>query len=107
VQSVYRPGACIGLGVRLGDRCMVQNYALVYEPADVADGVFIGPTVVFTTDEFPRAVTPDGELKTEDDWTMVVVRVGEGAAIGSPLGLRGAGHHRAVGFGGRRFHRDQ
>lgn len=61
----------------------MQNHALVYEPAQVGDGVFIGPAVVFTNDEYPRAVTPQGDLKTEDDWTMVAVTVGDGAAIGA------------------------
>jgi UDP-2-acetamido-3-amino-2,3-dideoxy-glucuronate N-acetyltransferase len=82
-DCVIGRGAYLGPGVTLGDRCKVQNHALVYEPAVVADGVFIGPAVVFTNDEFPRAVTPEGALKTEDDWTMVAVTVAEGAAIGA------------------------
>lgn len=82
-QCVIGRGAYIGPGVRLGDRVKVQNHALVYEPAVVEDGAFIGPAVVFTNDEFPRAVTPDGRLKTEDDWEAVGVVVREGAAIGA------------------------
>lgn len=82
-QCIIGRGAYIGPGVTLGDRCKVQNYALVYEPAIVGDGVFIGPAVVFTNDSFPRAVTPDGELKTGDDWEAVGVVVHEGAAIGA------------------------
>ena len=82
-DCVIGRGAYLGPGVQLGDRCKVQNHALVYEPAVVGDGVFIGPAVVFTNDEYPRAVLPDGTLKTQDDWTMVAVRVGEGAAIGA------------------------
>lgn len=82
-QCVIGRGAYLGPGVRLGNRCKVQNHALVYEPAEVGDGVFIGPAVVFTNDEYPRAVTPEGELKDHDDWAMVAVRVGEGAAIGA------------------------
>jgi UDP-2-acetamido-3-amino-2,3-dideoxy-glucuronate N-acetyltransferase len=82
-DCVIGRGAYLGPGVRLGDRCKVQNHALVYEPAEVGDGVFVGPAVVFTNDEYPRAVTADGKLKTEDDWTMVAVRVLEGAAIGA------------------------
>ena len=42
-------GAYVGTGVVLGDNCKVQNYALVYEPARLADGVFIGPAVVLGT----------------------------------------------------------
>jgi UDP-2-acetamido-3-amino-2,3-dideoxy-glucuronate N-acetyltransferase len=82
-ECVIGRGAYLGPGVRLGDRCKVQNHALVYEPARVGDGVFIGPAVVFTNDEFPRAVTPDGALKTEADWAMVGVTVLDGAAIGA------------------------
>ena len=76
-------GAYIGPGVVLGDACKVQNYALVYEPAVVGDGVFIGPAVVFTNDEFPRAANPDGSLKGPDDWHAVGVTVEQGASIGA------------------------
>jgi len=76
-------GAYIGSGVRLGDRVKVQNLAQVYEPAEVADGVFIGPGVVFTNDRAPRAVTPDGRVKSSADWDAVGVRVHEGASIGA------------------------
>lgn len=76
-------GAYIGPGVQLGNRCKVQNYALVYEPAVLADGVFIGPAAVLTNDLFPRAINPDGTLKSGDDWDMVGVTIGQGAAIGA------------------------
>ena len=76
-------GAYIGTDVRLGDNCKVQNYALVYEPADLADGVFIGPAVVLTNDHNPRAINPDGTIKDAHDWEPVGVTIGEGAAIGA------------------------
>ncbi|MDR1441562.1 MAG: N-acetyltransferase [Bifidobacteriaceae bacterium] len=76
-------GAYIGTGVRLGDNCKVQNYALVYEPAALADGVFIGPAAVLTNDTYPRAINPDGSLKGGEDWDLVGVTIGQGAAIGA------------------------
>ncbi|GIJ44578.1 acetylglucosamine-1-phosphate uridylyltransferase [Virgisporangium aliadipatigenens] len=76
-------GAYVGPGVRIGDNSKLQNYALVYEPAELGDGVFIGPAAVLTNDEFPRAVTPDGVLKTGEDWTAVGVVIGDGASIGA------------------------
>ena len=82
-ECIIGRGAYIGPGVTIGDRCKIQNHALVYEPAVVEDGVFIGPAVVFTNDYFPRAVTPDGELKSADDWDAVGVTVREGASIGA------------------------
>lgn len=76
-------GAYLGPGVILGSNCKVQNYALLYEPAVLEDGVFIGPAVVFTNDEFPRAINPDGTLKSADDWHAVGVTVGTGASVGA------------------------
>ncbi|HEX6869738.1 MAG TPA: acyltransferase [Micromonosporaceae bacterium] len=82
-NCVIGRGAYVGPGVELGDNCKLQNYALVYEPAVLGAGVFIGPAVVLTNDEYPRSVTPDGRLKTGQDWTAVGVTVGEGASIGA------------------------
>ncbi|QAY68924.1 acyltransferase [Xylanimonas protaetiae] len=76
-------GAYLGTGVHLGDHCKVQNYALVYEPAILGNGVFIGPAVVLTNDQYPRAVNPDGSLKSADDWHAVGVTIGDGASIGA------------------------
>jgi len=76
-------GAYIGSGVTMGKNCKVQNYALIYEPAVIADGVFIGPAAVLTNDEFPRAVNPDGTLKSGADWHAVGVTIGEGSSIGA------------------------
>lgn len=38
-QCIVGRGAYVGSGVRIGDRVKIQNYALVYEPAIVEDGV--------------------------------------------------------------------
>ena len=82
-NCVVGRGAYIGTGVEVGDNCKIQNYALVYEPARLERGVFIGPAVVFTNDQFPRAINPDGSLKSGEDWDAVGVTVREGAAIGA------------------------
>ena len=76
-------GAYVGSGVRMGDNCKLQNYALVYEPAVLEDGVFVGPAAVFTNDHYPRAITPEGTLKRGDDWEAVGVTVRTGASIGA------------------------
>lgn len=73
----------IGIGVVVGDRCKVQNNAQLFEGLTVEDGVFIGPNVVFTNDLHPRAITPDGEYKSEDEWTMGRIHVAYGASIGA------------------------
>ena len=76
-------GAYIGTGVVMGDNCKVQNYALVYEPAKLGDGVFIGPAVVLTNDTYPRAINADGTIKSAHDWEPVGVTIERGAAIGA------------------------
>lgn len=82
-QCIIGRGAYIGSGVVLGDNCKVQNYALVYEPAILEAGVFIGPAVVLTNDTYPRAISPDGSIKSAHDWTPVGVTIRTGAAIGA------------------------
>lgn len=82
-DCVVGRGAYIGSGVTMGDGCKVQNYALVYEPAVLEDGVFVGPSVVFTNDHFPRAINIDGSAKSAHDWEPVGVTVRYGASIGA------------------------
>lgn len=82
-ECIVGRGAYVGAGVHVGARCKIQNFALVYEPATLGDGVFIGPGAVLTNDERPRAVNPDGSRTDGSDWTPVGVTVGEGASIGA------------------------
>jgi acetyltransferase-like isoleucine patch superfamily enzyme len=76
-------GAYVGNGVEVGDDCKIQNYALLYEPAKLARGVFVGPAVVLTNDRFPRAINADGNPKSVSDWNPVGVDIREGASIGA------------------------
>jgi UDP-2-acetamido-3-amino-2,3-dideoxy-glucuronate N-acetyltransferase len=76
-------GAYIGNGVRIGANSKIQNYALVYEPAVLETGVFIGPGVILTNDEYPRAVNPDLSQKTGSDWEATGVTIREGASVGA------------------------
>jgi UDP-2-acetamido-3-amino-2,3-dideoxy-glucuronate N-acetyltransferase len=82
-DCVIGRGAYIGTGVRLGDNVKVQNYALVYEPAEIGDGAFIGPAAVLTNDLRPRSVDPSGKQKRGGDWHPVGVTIAEGASIGA------------------------
>jgi acetyltransferase-like isoleucine patch superfamily enzyme len=73
----------IDLGVTVGSDVKIQNNAALYEGVSIADGVFIGPHVVFTNDKVPRAVNPSGTLKSKDDWVVGRTDVHYGAAIGA------------------------
>nr|WP_202445325.1 MULTISPECIES: acyltransferase [unclassified Streptomyces] len=76
-------GAYVGTGVQIGNNVKLQNYALVYEPAELGDGVFVGPAVVLTNDHNPRSVDPEGKQKRGGDWEAVGVKVAEGASLGA------------------------
>lgn len=82
-NCIVSRGAYIGSGVKIGNNCKIQNFALVYEPALLGNGVFIGPAVVLTNDQYPRAVNPDLTLKSGSDWDAVGVTIGDGASIGA------------------------
>lgn len=76
-------GVYIDAHVTIGNKVKIQNYVSVYEGVTIEDGVFVGPHAVFTNDKIPRAVTPQMELKSADDWVLVPTLVKAGAAIGA------------------------
>jgi acetyltransferase-like isoleucine patch superfamily enzyme len=82
-NSIIGRGAYIGVDVAIGSNSKIQNGALVYEPAVVGSGVFLGPGVILTNDQFPRAVSPDGQIKGASDWHAVGVTIEDGASIGA------------------------
>jgi UDP-2-acetamido-3-amino-2,3-dideoxy-glucuronate N-acetyltransferase len=77
-QSAY-----IDFAVVIGDNVKIQNNASLYYGLELEDGVFVGPHVIFTNDRIPRAINPDGSLKSADDWEVGRTRVCYGAAIGA------------------------
>jgi UDP-2-acetamido-3-amino-2,3-dideoxy-glucuronate N-acetyltransferase len=82
-ETLVGRGVTVGAHVRVGDRCKFQNAALVYGPAVIGSGVFIGPGAVLTNDNVPRAVNPDGTPKNAADWAATAVVVEYGASIGA------------------------
>lgn len=82
-ECVVGRNVFVDADVVVGNRCKIQNNALLYEGVTLEDGVFVGPAVVFTNDLLPRAITPDGRLKTADDWELGRTIVRYGAALGA------------------------
>jgi acetyltransferase-like isoleucine patch superfamily enzyme len=68
---------------RVGRRCKISSHSFICEGVDIADNVFIGHSVTFINDKYPRATAPSGGLQTEADWKVERTRVCEGASIGS------------------------
>ncbi|HEX7172777.1 MAG TPA: DapH/DapD/GlmU-related protein [Candidatus Limnocylindria bacterium] len=69
--------------VVIGDDVKVQNNVSLFHGVTVEDGVFVGPHVCFTNDRVPRAINPDGSLKTDADWEISPTLVRRGAALGA------------------------
>src|SRR5208283_1933527 len=68
---------------RVGRRCKISSHSFICEGVDIADNVFIGHSVTFINDTYPRATAASGRLQTEADWKVEKTRVCEGASIGS------------------------
>lgn len=62
-------GAVIGSGVK------IQNNVSVYHGVEIEDDVFVGPSVVFTNDFYPRAFA--------NDWKVSKTLIKRGASIGA------------------------
>lgn len=82
-NCILGKGAYVDFDVQIGDNVKIQNRASVYHGVTLESGVFVGPHVVFTNDKLPRAVNPDGSLKSEDEWELGRILVKEGASIGA------------------------
>jgi acetyltransferase-like isoleucine patch superfamily enzyme len=73
----------VDFDVTIGANSKLQNGVYVYHGATVEEGVFLGPGVILTNDKVPRAVNPDGSLKTASDWQVSPILVRRGASIGA------------------------
>jgi UDP-2-acetamido-3-amino-2,3-dideoxy-glucuronate N-acetyltransferase len=81
-ECIIGKGAYVDAGVRIGDRCKLQNNAFVYHGFNLEDGVFLGPGAMLLNDKNPRATNPDGTLKSDSDWTVSSGVVRRGASLG-------------------------
>jgi acetyltransferase-like isoleucine patch superfamily enzyme len=68
---------------RVGRRCKISSHTFICEGVEIEDHVFIGHSVTFINDSFPRATAAGGELQTEADWKVEKTVVKKGASIGS------------------------
>jgi UDP-2-acetamido-3-amino-2,3-dideoxy-glucuronate N-acetyltransferase len=82
-QCILGKGAYVDFDVTIGDRCKIQNNASIFNGATLEDGVFIGPHACVTNDRVPRAITPQGRLKSADDWEVGPTLLRYGCSIGA------------------------
>lgn len=61
----------VGNKVTIGDRCKIQNNVSVYDNVTLEEGVFCGPSVVFTNVYNPRAL-----VERKDQYRNTLIRCG-------------------------------
>jgi UDP-2-acetamido-3-amino-2,3-dideoxy-glucuronate N-acetyltransferase len=66
----------VGNKVVIGDRCKIQNNVSVYDNVTLEEGVFCGPSMVFTNVYNPRAL-----IERKDEYRETLVR--KGATLGA------------------------
>ena len=67
---------------KVGKRCKISSHTFICEGVTIEDNVFIGHSVTFINDSYPRA-TANGNLQTEADWKVERTVIKKGASIGS------------------------
>ena len=80
--------------VRIGNRVKVQNNVNIYHGVTVEDDVFLGPSMTFTNDMYPRAFNTN--------WKISETIVKKGASIGANATIRCGitiGEYATVGSG--------
>lgn len=87
-NCILGKGVYIDSGVKIGDNVKIQNYVSIFHGVIIEDGVFIGPHVCFTNDLKPRAINPDGTLKSADDWVLSGTLIKRGASLGANSTVR-------------------
>src|SRR5260370_17265810 len=68
---------------KVGKNCKISSHTFICEGVDIEDNAFIGHSVTFINDLYPRATTADGQLQTAEDWKVQRTLVKKGASIGS------------------------
>lgn len=84
-QNVY-----IGEDVVIGDNCKIQNNVSVYTGVTLEEGVFCGPSCVFTNDRTPQARFPKGKENFVKTLVKKNASIGANATIvcGNTIGER-------------------
>lgn len=67
----------------IGRCCKISSHTFICEGVEIEDNVFIGHSVTFINDIYPRATAAGGGLQTEADWKVEKTRICKGASIGS------------------------
>jgi len=68
---------------KIGKNCKISSHTFICEGVTIEDNVFIGHSVVFINDTYPRATNGNGTLQNEEDWKVEAILIKRSASIGS------------------------
>ncbi|NOQ55621.1 MAG: N-acetyltransferase [Nanohaloarchaea archaeon] len=84
----------IDMNVVIGNNVKIQNFVSVYDGVILENNVFVGPSVTFTNDLYPRANS------TSREWSKTLVKEGASIAAGAIIVCENTlGKHCMVGAG--------
>lgn len=69
----------------IGKNCKISSHTFICEGVTIQNNVLIGHNVTFINDKYPQATNPEGNLQTEEDWSVVPTLIEEGASVGSSV----------------------
>jgi UDP-2-acetamido-3-amino-2,3-dideoxy-glucuronate N-acetyltransferase len=61
-------------GVVVGNNCKIRPFVFIPSGVKIEDNVFVGPSVTFTNDKYP---------KTKGDWVLLEIKIKSGASLGA------------------------
>ncbi len=93
-NSIIGKSSYIDVNVVIGSNVKIQNFVSVYDGVTLKDNVFIGPSVTFTNDLYPRAKS------TSREWSKTLVKEGASVAAGTIIICENTlGKHCMIGAG--------
>lgn len=93
-NCIISKNAYIDENVRIGDQVKIQNNVNIYHGVTIEDDVFLGPSMTFTNDMYPRAFN--------NGWKITETLVKRGASVGANATIRCGitiGEYAVVGAG--------
>lgn len=89
-KSVY-----IDTGVKIGNNVKIQNFSAIYKGVEIEDDVFVGPSVTFTNDLYPRSF-----IWNDENIIPTIIKKGSSIGANSTIicGLK-IGEYAMVGAG--------
>ncbi|MBF0301285.1 MAG: aminotransferase class I/II-fold pyridoxal phosphate-dependent enzyme [Oligoflexia bacterium] len=77
---------------KVGMNCKISSHTFVCDGVEIGNNCFIGHSVVFINDNYPKSVNLDGKMESEDDWKgrYVKTKIHDNVSIGSNVTILGS-----------------